>query len=161
VRPDAMPTELSDWHDTKTSIGFIRPPFKTSRFYGNYNTDATGKTYIKILSDELRYAWAFLASLNQAPITRLPVRAQGGFVARGSYRKYLDHTLITIKLPPSKIMKAARAIAKVISGPRIGHTVRGHWRKDHWHDGEQIWIKEHQRGDASLGFVTHDYWIKH
>jgi hypothetical protein len=23
--------------------------------------------------------------------------------------------------------------------------------------GHKLWISEHQRGDASLGFVTHDY----
>lgn len=27
--------------------------------------------------------------------------------------------------------------------------------------GSRIWIREHQRGDASLGFVTHDYSVKH
>jgi hypothetical protein len=31
----------------------------------------------------------------------------------------------------------------------------------HHEQSERIWIKEHQRGDASLGFVTHDYRVTH
>jgi hypothetical protein len=33
-----------------------------------------------------------------------------------------------------------------------------------WHKpkgNKSIWIAEHQRGDASLGFITHDYAITH
>jgi hypothetical protein len=63
---------------------------------------------------------------------------------------------------------------------RRAHQVRGHWRKDYRHpllpgcvhvfddnmtcklcSGHKLWIAEHQRGDASLGFVTHDYEIHH
>jgi hypothetical protein len=44
---------------------------------------------------------------------------------------------------------------------RRAHQVRGHWRRDWRHEGQRIWIKEHQRGDASLGFVTHDYHVEH
>jgi len=59
---------------------------------------------------------------------------------------------------------------------RRAHQVRGHWRRDWrkpllagcehvWNEeifctlcgGHKLWIDEHQRGDASLGFVMHDY----
>jgi hypothetical protein len=55
--------------------------------------------------------------------------------------------------------KVARSI--IARARRRAHQVRGHWRRDWRHEGNRIWIKEHQRGDASLGFVTHDYTVKH
>jgi hypothetical protein len=46
---------------------------------------------------------------------------------------------------------------------RRAHQVRGHWRDD-WRlpkGNKTLWIAEHQRGDASLGLVIHDYEITH
>jgi hypothetical protein len=42
-------------------------------------------------------------------------------------------------------------------GPKRAHAIRGLWRKDFRRPGERIWIRDHERGDRSLGFVTHDY----
>ena len=67
--------------------------------------------------------------------------------------------MITLTVPAKRyetVAKRAIAIAR-----RRGHQVRGHWRKDHWHPGERIWIREHVRGDTSLGFVMHDYAVTH
>jgi hypothetical protein len=63
---------------------------------------------------------------------------------------------------------------------RRAHMVRGHWRIDWRHPpkplcahewstegvcercrGHRLWVHEHQRGDASLGFVTTDYAVVH
>ena len=72
----------------------------------------------------------------------------------------------------------AEIVVTAIALRQRAHQVRGHRRRD-WrnpldklceHDfddhmvcrrchGHQIWIAEHQRGDASVGFVTHDYEI--
>jgi hypothetical protein len=110
----------------------------------------------------LRYLWTFLATINKIPlIGQQEVRRSHGFVARGRYRQFLSHQIITLHVPE-------RARAKVINKALIeihrrAHMVRGHWRDD-WHlpkGNKTLWIAEHQRGDASLGFVTHDYSVKH
>lgn len=134
-----------------------------------------------------RYAMALLSCLNDIPVIETQHRMQRGFVARGQYRKYLDHSTITLNVPIKRNMSllARRLIAQA---KRRMHDVRGHWRlyqKDRgvvclpflheWlPDGEdgkrshcskctahRTWIHEHSRGDGLLGVNTHDYSVTH
>jgi hypothetical protein len=132
-----------------------------------------------------RRAWALLATLNDLPLVYSEVRASKGFVARGRYRRFLDHRTITINVPQKDQTKLAKQLITLVR--HRAHQVRGHWRDD-WRQkphkncpqlvetglhawnaegfcerchGHRIWVHEHQRGDASLGFVTHDYKITH
>jgi hypothetical protein len=127
----------------------------------------------------MRRVWALLATINDLPMEARDVRASKGFVARGSYRKFLDHRMITLAIPArADPMKVARGIVATVR--RRAHQVRGHWRRDwrnpgsvrcehRWNtenrcelcSGHRLWIHEHQRGDASAGFVTHDYSVTH
>jgi hypothetical protein len=108
----------------------------------------------------LRPVLTLLAAINDIPIGVKHVTQTHGFVAQGRYRKFLSHSVITITLPKGRDpQKVARAI--IAAARRRAHQVRGHWRRDWRHEGNRIWIKEHQRGDASLGFVTHDYRVEH
>lgn len=127
----------------------------------------------------LRRVWALLATINDIPMLAHAVEQAKGFIGGHQYRKFLDHKLITLHVPeerdPRKIARHVLALAR-----RRAHQVRGHWRVDHFHrprigcehdwdgdmvckrcGGHKLWIAEHQRGDASLGFVTHDYEVKH
>jgi hypothetical protein len=108
---------------------------------------------------ELRKALTLLAAINDVPIGIRHVEPSRGFIAQARYRKFLDHNVITITLPkgrdPQKVARQVIALAR-----RRAHQVRGHWRRDWRHEGNRIWIKEHNRGDASLGFVTHDYRVE-
>lgn len=105
---------------------------------------------------ELRYVWALLSTINEIPVTGSRVASTTGFVARGGYRKYLDHDVIILRVPGHKtIRELAQAIVR--AARRKAHVVRGHFRKDHWRPGKRIWVHEHERGDRSLGFVIHDY----
>jgi hypothetical protein len=133
---------------------------------------------------ELRYALALLAAINDVPIGIKHVEASKGYMARGRYRKYLDHSVISIVLPKGRDPRKV-AMQVVEHSRRRAHQVRGHWREDFrfplssqcthdFHDdaedashqvckhchGRKIWITEHQRGDASLGFVQHSYRVK-
>jgi hypothetical protein len=109
---------------------------------------------------ELRKALTLLAAINDVPIGVRHVEPSRGFIAQGRYRKFLDHNVITVTLPKGRDpQKVARQI--IAKARRRAHQVRGHWRRDWRHEGLRIWIKEHQRGDASLGFVTHDYRVEH
>jgi hypothetical protein len=117
---------------------------------------------------------------------RTEVRQSKGFLARGRIRKFLDHKTITLYVPTRK---STRLIARqaIAMAHRKRHEVRAHWRDD-WRNppskrcnphiwvsiddeadhircelcsGLQIYIHKHERGDATLGYVTHDYKVKH
>jgi len=134
----------------------------------------------------VRRVWAFLATIDHLPLTYGQVRQTKGFLARGRIRKFLDHQTITLNVPERKDTRvlARQAIAQA---HRKRHEVRGHWRNDRFNPpsrrcnphlwvsaddnvdhivcelcrGRQIYIHKHERGDASLGYVTHDYRVKH
>jgi hypothetical protein len=127
------------------------------------NSESEVKAFVNAQGGRARMMWAFLATFNKVPIigshTVVPAR---GFVARGAYHKFLEHKFLTINIPEKAgIRKVARATLALIR--RRAHMVRGHWRDD-WRlpqGNKSLWIAEHQRGDASLGFVVHDYNVKH
>jgi hypothetical protein len=129
----------------------------------------------------VRRVWALLATLNDVPAVITDIRQSKGFVAKGRYRKFLDHKVLTISIPQKSYTKVARQL--IALARRRAHMVRGHFRVD-WRNppskrcpwflangfhawdtnnvctvcrGHRLVIHEHQRGDASLGFVTHDY----
>lgn len=134
----------------------------------------------------VRRVWSLLATIDHLPLFATDVRQSKGFLARGRIRKFLDHKTITLNIPAKKdtrvIARQAIAIAH-----RKRHEVRGHWRDDWRHPpsrlcnphlwepmdgdadliactqchGRQIYIHKHERGDATLGYVTHDYLLKH
>jgi len=103
---------------------------------------------------------ALLATINDIPVIATEHISTRGFMARHSYYRYLNHTVLTLNLPKGK---DPRQIARniVAAAHRRAHQVRGHWRRDWRHEGQRIWIHEHIRGDAKLGFVTHDYNVVH
>ena len=111
------------------------------------------------LAHDARYLWSLLATINCLPTEIKEVKPDRGYVARGKYRKFSEHTVITLTVPTTRYRQVAmRAVA---IARRRAHQVRGHFRKDRWHPGEMIWVREHQRGDASLGFVLHDFIVEH
>jgi hypothetical protein len=109
---------------------------------------------------ELRFVWALLAAVNDIPVGIKEVKPSKGFFARGKYRKFVEHSIISILIPKQRDPQVyAQQI--VAASRRRAHMVRGHFRRDWRHEGNKIWIGEHQRGDASLGFVLHDYSVEH
>jgi hypothetical protein len=121
------------------------------------------KDEIEQASGHARMMWAFLSTFNKVPVYgEHRVEPSRGFVAAGSYHKFLDHKVLTINIPgEAKIRKIARDVLAVIR--RRAHQVRGHWRDD-WRlpkGNKAIWIGEHTRGNSSLGIITHDYSVEH
>jgi hypothetical protein len=128
-----------------------------------------------------RDIWAFLATVNDLPIRIEHVNPSHGWMARGNYRKFLQHSVLTLTVPQSRWRQLVATTVALIR--RRAHQVRGHWRRDWRHPGiasckhlwaagensltcrscgaVSLWVHEHQRGDASLGFVTHDYEVVH
>lgn len=184
------------WRSIPFAAGSSSPSEVSTGLVG-YKTDRAGYVFSPLLetpdrskavstllrewSGVQRRMWALLATITDLPVEITEVRAAKGFVAKGSYRKFLDHRTITITVPKrkhTKIIRDALAMAHRRGGPVISH-----WRKD-WrnplsplcdHDygadekhmfctkchGRKIWIAEHVRGDTSRGFVTHDFLVTH
>ena len=127
----------------------------------------------------LRRVWALLATIDDIPVLKKDVSVMRGFVAKGRYRRFLCHSTITLHIPEKReLQKLARQLIAIAR--RRAHEVRGHWRNDWRNPGSRlckhewqvdqtcalchahrIWIHEHQRGDASLGLVVHDYLVSH
>lgn len=146
--------------------------------WSRYTKETTVQSLLSEWVGTVRRVWALLAAINDIPVTRTQVRQTKGFVARGSYRRFLDHTIITLHVPQKRQTTLARQL--IALARRRAHQVRGHWREDWRNPGNRtcvhqwqtdqtcalcrahrLWIHEHQRGDASLGFVTHDYKVTH
>ena len=126
----------------------------------------------------IRDVWALLATINDLPIKIEHIEPSKGYVARGSYKKFLKHSVLHLTVPETRFRKLVLKTAAILR--RRAHQVRGHWRVDwrnrpvktcehEWNaemicrkcSGHKLWIAEHQRGDASIGFVTHDYEVHH
>jgi len=129
----------------------------------------------------LRYIWALLATLGDLPVQMREVRPSKGFVAKLGYHRFLAHQTITLAIPAKDYTKVARRALALAH--RRAHEVRQHWRHDWRHPlsprcehvftanethqtctlchGRKTWIRKHERGDASLGFVTHDFRLTH
>jgi hypothetical protein len=128
-----------------------------------------------------RRMWALLSTINDLPVEVTEVRASKGFIAKGAYRKFLDHKTLTLTVPQKLYRKTIRDALSLVH--RRGGPVREHWRKDWRHPlsplcdhiygadekhmfcevckGRKIWVDAHVRGDTSRGFVTHDFIVTH
>jgi hypothetical protein len=128
-----------------------------------------------------RRMWALLSTINDLPVELREVRAAKGFVAKGAYRRFLDHRTVTLTVPVKQYTKVIRSVLAIAH--RRGGPVREHWRKDwrrplsalcehewgadekHMHcnlcKGRKIWVHEHTRGDTTRGFVSHDFRVTH
>jgi len=103
-------------------------------------------------------------------------------LVRGKQKAYAAHSVITIDL---SVKEARRVVADGSRGPVRAHEVRGHWMhlnrvRGCSHDWRavpvepdrperyvcdcgtvRVWRKAHQKGDATLGYVTHEYRVTH
>jgi hypothetical protein len=165
--------------------GFITPQVAltiggSKEFLSTYSGKMTPRELWKIRAS-CRALWMLLAMINDLPTTVESIMPSKGYVARGSYKKFLKHSIIHLNVPENVWRKLIAKTVAILR--RRAHQVRGHWRLDYrhplsgkcehnWHveerallcsrcGGAKLWIAEHQRGDASIGFVTHDYSVEH
>jgi hypothetical protein len=168
------PTHMEDFEDDKhvSEITFYVPTFAPKHMAAINEAMPEAIDYKPGIP--VGDLWALLATINDLPVKIEFVEPSKGYVARGTYKKFLKHSIVHLTVPETQFRKLVLRTAMLLR--KRAHQVRGHWRKD-WrfpltptcqHDfddqmvcrrcqGHQIWVHEHQRGDASLGFVTHDY----
>lgn len=162
-------------------LGLMHSPYATKEFRAIVSTPQAINDVLREQAGDVRCLWAFLAALNDIPVLKTVIRPQHGHMTGGQYRRFVEHTVISLVMP-TKITYRGLAQKVARAARRRAHPVRGHWRKDWrimpaalcdhlWMDesdhnvctlckGRRYWITEHQRGDASLGFVLHDYAVK-
>lgn len=166
--------------------------FKFSNMYREHDGHHHGKIPVSVgeTAGAVRYAMALLSTLNDIPVLRTDVRPSKGYVSRGSYRRFVDHTVIKLNVP-QKVSRQRLALKLIAASRRRMHEVRGHWRLyqrgagvlclpslHQWAepvpnaDGKlhaacgscsawRTWIPKHDRGNALLGVVTHEYAVAH
>lgn len=132
----------------------------------------------------MRFIIAVLALMsNAAEVRQVVVPAAGHRGLPGKRLPYLGHSTITLDLPrrkPIRVFAKELDVASALRRHNRAHTVRGHFRMvEHGKGGfrcdhvptmvenglgiclrcERLirWIPNHVRGDAELGWVTHDY----
>lgn len=133
---------------------------------------------------DVRLLVTLLALINEVPTIETPYEKKGSFTGSGgAIRRYLTNKTVTINIPSRKPLRQIRSLfSKKIKSRKARHEVRGHWRTivhkhDHWRketlpDGtidrifiskgqvERVWINSHERGDAGVGYVKHDYQVE-
>jgi hypothetical protein len=155
------------------------PPELTDAFKQSHVSYKIFAPWCGVMTGLLRRVWPLLSTIDDLPILFVPqTKLAHGFRAKARYHRFLEHKTITLSVPQLEARKLVRKA--VADAKRRAHQVRGHWRKDwrrplsalceHEFDdalvcskcgGHKIWVHEHQRGDASVGFVTHDYRVVH
>jgi len=163
------------------NIHLVRPPHYSVKFFDETILKNHMFNPLQEAAGDLRYIWSLLATINDIKITFESVKPTKGFVSRGRWKRFCDHTIVHLQVPATRWRKSAAQVIAI--SRRRAHQVRGFWRK-HWkrpllafceHEfeadeahitckhcgGQRIWIHEHMRGDATLGFVLHDYSVEH
>lgn len=160
--------DLDDWihlapHVQGRADPILRDLLKMEQWYPQLIKDPLYREQVLKMSFKLvtgnwgfaRFYLTVLALINQS-FTRTVYRpSQGAILYRSKRLPYLGYNDITIEVPNKRtIVRYVRKFLDIMIRKRA-HKVRGHWR--HYKTGERVWIDEHQRGDASLGYVQHDY----
>ena len=124
--------------------------YEDKRVYKNKTDTAKQVTNISIV-----VICTFLKNLYEQKIntvyTPVPSKNHAKRVRQGKAPLFDWHTVV---IEPPK--QAVPHQGGTHASPRL-HDVRGHWVVRR---GKRFWRKAHQRGDASLGIVFHDYKIK-
>lgn len=135
---------------------------------------------VKSMSDqagELAFIVSALALLNEIPCRYVPFRPQGTLRAGGRLKPFMSTSIVSIEVPATRrrlkeVDKALRSAGDRAS--RARHEVRGHFRHvyklprsnpERWERAVdrqgrpcwRTWVKAHERGDASLGWVRQTY----
>jgi hypothetical protein len=153
----------------------------------NLAIEVSNQTRIELEENagNMRWLITILAMMNQVPTIKHYFPANGHRIKRGKSVPYLDHNVITLKLPKENYLAIInRRLNKAAADRRKNraHLVRGHFRTMEHGKGIQCrhaptlvengvgyclrceqkirWIAEAQRGDASLGWVNHDYVVE-
>ena len=127
-------------------------PMKSAR-------QVTSKLMLDSLNEikgDLRFVCAGLAMLNEVPITTREVRREGTNRIAGRLKPFMVNRIVSVAIPKTKgRVRKVMATLKLAERHMRRHEVAGHWKTVILKGGERErrWIKNYERGDASLGYV--------
>lgn len=131
---------------------------------------------------DARILVALLSLVNEVPIIKELRKPSGHVNMGGTLKPYLQNSIVRIDIPTKRYMTVVRSLLKHAQRrAKARHEVRGHWRtivhkKAHERvikkpDGtveriqilagelERVWVESHERGDASVGYIRHNYLV--
>ena len=171
----------------KDSINIGWEPQTYQMYKEDHTTDSLKELFITSVMEargDVRLIVTLLSLINEVPIIETPSQRKGSFSgAGGAIRRYLMNKTVTINIPSNKPLRRVRQLLNnKVKSRKARHEVRGHWRtivhkEDHIRkrtqpDGtiveefirkgqlERVWVASHERGDAGVGYVRHDYKVE-
>lgn len=125
---------------------------------------ATMEYDVKESAGSIRFLSTALALINSAKIQYNVMSIPSGRrLSGGKSIPYMEHRTVKILVPAGKkdVTKYLNSILKTESAKKRAHKVRGFWRTlDRGTGAERrVWVKDHVRGDASLGWVNQDHLV--
>lgn len=110
---------------------------------------------------DLRFLIMALALINIVPIKYVHKPSAGRYMHRLRNLVYLDHRIVSIHAGKQRIERIFERAVNAEAARKRRHKVRGFYRHLHRNQPNEkiVWIKEHERGDASLGYTTHEYHV--
>lgn len=167
----ARPKELRD------TLGIHVEPMNTMLQHNVKKTFEEVFTFAMESRGDVRFAVTALALLNEVPCEFVTSRPAGRIITSSGSRPFLESRTVTINVPTKRrrylIDQRLRNVESESRKKR--HRVRGHWRTSdkfagpgwQWRYSERygryrwaLWISDHERGDAALGWVDHTYEVQ-
>lgn len=108
------------------------------------------------LKGDLRFICAALALLNEVPLTVRSIQREGSTRVGGSIKPFMVNRIVSVAIPKTKgRVRKIGAMLRLAERSMRRHEVAGHWKTVVLKGGERErrWIKNYERGDASLGYV--------
>lgn len=146
-----LPTSIS-WQPTNPGAGFGIGPHKDAALLPFEKDD------LEVARNAAqRQTWPLLILLSKLalmPRTEVVSRAPKGFMARNTWKPFLEFRTVKLSLTtPQERMAFCQQHGT--ASPRKRHEVRGHFKR--LRNGERGWVASYERGDASLGYIKHNY----
>jgi hypothetical protein len=179
-----MPPNLNDYSALSISVPYQRWVHERSNSF----QESFGRTYGTTAIENggmLRWIVTVLAMLAEVPVRSSELQRASGSRLVGTLRRpYMDYHRLSIKLPKTRpLAYIQRKLDKGDARHHRAHEVRSHWRtyvEPHQVKCEHQWlvddpngyrlcekceaysrlIKEHVRGDATLGWVRKEYYLE-
>lgn len=108
------------------------------------------------IKGDLRFVCAALATLNEVPVNMREVRREGSNRVGGRMKPFMVNRIVSVAIPKTRgRVRKVMAMLKLAERHMRRHEVAGHWKVVTLKGGlkERRWIKNYERGDASLGYV--------
>lgn len=141
-------TRISDGH---LECGPINGYPKNVELFAEYKTRSPDH----FLNEMIHHPLRLINLISDTHQTVLSERSEntGRFYRKGKFRPYFSHR--TVNIVPDAPERVAHSEGQ--GSPHRRHKVRGFYRKNPKTGLRDVFVEAHERGDARLGWIHHDY----